>query len=63
MTKRLTRSTDDKWISGVCGGIAAYTGVDATVIRLISGAALVFTGFFPAGIVYLLAWALRPKDR
>ena len=26
--KRLTRSTTDKWLAGVCGGIAEYFGWD-----------------------------------
>ena len=33
--KKLTRNRDDKWVGGVCGGIATYTGVDANLIRLI----------------------------
>ena len=33
--KRLTRSRDDKWFGGVCGGLAEYTGVDANLIRII----------------------------
>ncbi len=35
ITKRLYRSADDKVISGVCGGLAAYLNVGAWVPRLI----------------------------
>jgi phage shock protein PspC (stress-responsive transcriptional regulator) len=59
--KRLTRSRDDRWIGGVCGGIAEYTGVDANVIRLIVA---VFT-LFGAGsliIAYIVALFLIPLE-
>jgi phage shock protein C len=32
--KTPTRSRDDRWIAGVCGGLSEYTGIDATVIRV-----------------------------
>ncbi|MFZ7102231.1 MAG: PspC domain-containing protein [Peptococcaceae bacterium] len=33
--KKLYRSTTDKKISGVCGGLAKYFGMDSTIIRLV----------------------------
>ncbi len=35
MNKKLYRSTTDKKIDGVCGGVAEYFGIDATIVRLI----------------------------
>ncbi len=35
MGRRLTKSTDQKMLFGVCGGIAEYFGLDPTLIRLI----------------------------
>lgn len=35
ITKRLYRSADDKVISGVCGGLAAYFNIDTWIPRLI----------------------------
>ena len=35
MNKKLYRSKNDKKISGVCGGIAEYFGIDATIVRLL----------------------------
>ena len=32
--KKLYRSQDDKMICGVCGGVAAYFNIDATLVRL-----------------------------
>ena len=38
--KRLTRSRDDRMISGVCGGLARYLNVDATLVRVVMVVAL-----------------------
>lgn len=52
--KKLTLSATDKKIAGVCGGLAAYFGMDATIIRIIWVCCVIFGGI---GIVlYLIAW-------
>lgn len=59
-TKRLTRSDDDRWIGGVCGGLAEYTGIDANLIRLL----VVVVTLLGAGsviIAYVVAWLIMPK--
>lgn len=61
MKKQLTRSTDQKWIAGVCGGIAEYTGVDANLIRLVA-VVLTVVGVGTVLVVYLVAWFLMPTD-
>jgi phage shock protein C len=56
---RLTRSRDDRMLAGVCGGIADYLGVDATIVRLVA----VLLGIFSAGtalIGYLIAAIIIP---
>ncbi|HJR89758.1 MAG TPA: PspC domain-containing protein [Aeromicrobium sp.] len=56
----MTRSRDDKWIAGICGGIAEHTGIDATLIRVI----LVVATILGAGsiiLIYLVCWLLIPK--
>ncbi len=59
--RRLTRSSWDAPISGVCGGVAHYLGVDPTLIRVLAVVAMVFT--FPVGpIVYAVMWAVMPKE-
>ena len=35
--KKLYKSRTDKKINGVCGGLAKYVGIDATVVRLAWG--------------------------
>jgi len=58
--KRLYRTRDDEMISGVCGGVARYFGVDPTLVRVGAVIALVFA--FPATVIgYVLAWAIMPS--
>ena len=45
----------------MCGGIARYLDVDATLVRVLATIAIVFT--FPAGLIaYAVAWAVMPKE-
>ncbi len=58
--KRLTRTWNAP-ISGVCGGIARYFGVDPTLVRVLAVVAAFFT--FPVGpIVYAVLWGVIPKE-
>jgi phage shock protein C len=57
--KHLTKSKSKVFL-GVCGGIAAYLGVDPTVVRLVVLILLVCTGFFPIGLIYLVAALIMP---
>jgi phage shock protein PspC (stress-responsive transcriptional regulator) len=58
--RRLTLSATDRKINGVCGGIAEYFGIDATLVRVI---AVVLALCFGGGLLaYLLAWAIMPKQ-
>lgn len=57
--KRLLRSTEDKMVAGVCGGIARYLNVDPTLVRVVAVIALVVA--FPAALIgYVVAWAITP---
>ena len=58
----LRRSTDDKVLGGVCGGIARYLGVDAVLIRLLA-VVLAIVGGGAGLIAYLIAWIVIPKDQ
>ena len=55
MSKKLYRSLSDKKLAGVCGGIAEYFGLDATLIRV--GWALVSL-FAGAGVLAYIVCAL-----
>jgi phage shock protein C len=58
--KRLTRSRDDRMISGVCGGIAEYFGVDSTLVRILV-VVLTVLGFGTLLIAYVVGWILIPE--
>ncbi|MGZ4495313.1 MAG: PspC domain-containing protein [Nocardioides sp.] len=59
--KRLVRSRDDRWIAGVCGGVAAYTGLDANLVRLLVVLGTVL-GLGSLVVVYVIAWILLPEE-
>jgi signal transduction histidine kinase len=54
-TLRFERSEDDRVLAGVCGGVAATLGVDATLVRLVCALLALAGG---AGcLVFLALWA------
>jgi phage shock protein PspC (stress-responsive transcriptional regulator) len=59
--RRLVRSSNDRWLSGVCGGVAQYTGVDANLIRLVVVLGTIF-GFGSLLVAYVVAWILMPEE-
>ena len=61
MEKKLYLSATDKKWGGVCGGIAEYFNVDATLIRLIWVLFTIFSAFFGGFIAYIIAWAIMPQ--
>lgn len=58
--KRLVRRTDDKVIAGVCSGVAAYAGLDVTLVRVLLVAAVVF-GLGSGVLLYIVGWLLMPE--
>ncbi|HYJ67803.1 MAG TPA: PspC domain-containing protein [Nocardioidaceae bacterium] len=57
---QMRRSRDDRYIAGVCGGLARYLNIDPVIVRVIMAALVVVGG---VGIViYLAAWLLAPED-
>jgi phage shock protein C len=60
MEKKLKRSSTNKVISGVCGGIGNYFDVDPVFVRILFVLLAVSTGI---GIIaYFVAWIIMPKD-
>ena len=59
--KKLYKSTKNRVLTGVLGGIAEYLRMDVTVVRLIFIVLLVITGFFPFGLIYIIAAFLIPE--
>lgn len=58
MEKKLYRSTDNKIIAGVCGGLADYFGLDATLIRIVWVLLILLAG--TGVLAYIIAWILMP---
>lgn len=58
--KKLYKSSRDKKICGVCGGIAEYYNMDSTIVRLI---AVLITVAFGSGILaYIILALVMPND-
>ncbi len=59
-TKKLYRSTKDRMLGGVCGGLADYLKLDSTLIRLLFVVALFFgsLGFW----AYVVMWIIVPEE-
>lgn len=61
MAEKLYRSKKNKVLAGVCGGLAEYFNVDATLIRLAWVLAVFFGG---SGLVlYILAIVIIPEEK
>jgi phage shock protein C len=61
MQNKLYRSRDDTMIGGVCGGLAKYLGIDATLVRIFF-ILLALGGSGIGGMVYLLLWIIVPLE-
>jgi phage shock protein PspC (stress-responsive transcriptional regulator) len=58
--KKLERKLSGRWLAGVCAGLADYSGVDVSLIRVIFAVLTLFGGV--GAIAYVLAWALVPEE-
>ena len=58
--KRLYRSRKDRFIAGVCGGLADYLEWDVSLIRIIFVSLLLTGG--SGVLLYLILWLLLPLE-
>jgi phage shock protein C len=59
-TRKLYRSRSNRQVAGVCGGLAQYFNLDATLIRILFVVLAVLGG---SGLVlYLAMWIIVPKE-
>ncbi|MCP3027715.1 PspC domain-containing protein [Halobacillus sp. A5] len=58
MSKRLKKSSTDKALYGVCGGIAEFFGISSFVARLI----FFFTASVSFWVYVFLVWTLKEKQ-
>lgn len=59
MNKKLYKSSSDRKIAGVCGGLGEYLGVDPTVVRLVWVFAVLFAGV--GLLAYVIAAVVIPE--
>ena len=61
--KQLLRSTRDKMVGGVCGGLAEYFELDPTVVRVLWVVLSIYPGAVIGGVLaYLIAWYIIPTN-
>ena len=60
-TKILVRPRKGRIVAGICAGIAGYSGLDVTLVRVIVTVVSVFTGG-TAALAYLAARLIIPGE-
>lgn len=58
---RLYRSTSNKMIAGICGGIGEYFNIDPTLVRILFAISVFFGGF--GVLAYIVGWIIIPEGR
>lgn len=59
---KLYRSRRDKKLAGVCGGLAEWLNVDATLLRVVVIITAIFSTGFPVILIYFIASLVIPKE-
>lgn len=59
-TRKLYRSRSDRKLAGVCGGLAKYLNLDATLIRVLFVALTVLGG--SGLLIYIAMWIIVPEE-
>ncbi len=62
-TRLLRRSSPDRMIAGVMGGVAQFFGLDPNLLRVIYVIGSVMSAAFPGILVYVLLWLVIPNDQ
>jgi phage shock protein C len=57
----LRRSRTDRWLGGVCGGLAKVSHVESWIWRLVF-ALVALCGFGVGVVIYLLMWIFVPEE-
>jgi phage shock protein C len=61
MARKLYRSSKQRMIAGICGGLAEYFDVDVNIMRLLFVAISLLSVLFPMVIFYIIAWIIVPE--
>ena len=62
MAKKLYRSSKQRMIAGICGGLAEYFDMDVNIMRLLFVAISLLSVLFPMVIFYIIAWIIVPAE-
>ena len=62
LDRPLRRSTKNRMITGVCGGLANWLGWDPTVVRVLYCAGSLVSAAFPGLLIYLALTFIVPED-
>ena len=57
---RLVRPRDNRWIAGVCSGLARRFGMSPNVMRFIFVISCLLPG--PQFVAYIVLWVLMPDE-
>lgn len=58
-SKKLHRSRNDRWIMGVCGGIAEHFNINSTIVRIL----MILLAFSMVGILaYIVIGLILPEE-
>ena len=60
MMKKLYRSTKDKKLVGVCGGLASYFNLDPAIVRIIFLLTALVWGV--SVVIYIVCWICMPEE-
>ena len=59
---KLHRSSTNRIIAGVCGGIARWLGWSPTTVRVLYVIVSILSVAFPGILVYIILWIAMPQD-
>lgn len=60
--RRLRRSRTHRQIAGVCGGLAEYLGMDATLVRVLYVLVSIISAAFPGILAYIILTIVIPRE-
>lgn len=61
--KKLYRSKENRVFAGIIGGLGEYFEVDPVLLRVLWLLVVIFTGFVPGLIAYIIAFFIIPERK
>ena len=60
-SRKLYRSSHDKMVAGICGGLGEMLSIDSTMVRLGVVFLGIITAVLPLAAVYVIGWIIIPE--